>query len=884
MTAPQQRQGAAGRGLSRVAVVGIVAAVVIVLVAGLVFARQLLGPDQSTVSAPVNLGAHVEISPAAAFLSDIGQTRQLTAHAFDAAGSPSTGAATWSSSHPATVEVAADGMITAKALGSSTISAVVGGVISAPVLVVVAGPAAGVILVSDEQIVGQLEPTDPTAEPAFGNTYRVALTGLTPKVGDLLGGTGEKPLAGRVVAVDGATVTLQQVPLAELVPDLAIDEVIDLANARIVVPEEVARLYNVSRNGDTYDFTPKANFNDLLPTSSRSGAQLAMAGPLPDRTQLVNAAGGAQGTSALPPFSKCEALTTPSSQTSPLSLAGTSPPSFSFDVHPTATILITAQNGFEKVLIGSTFKVTAKATLKVAAAFSGSFGCEIELWKFLFPAPGLLGLALGAIIPIKAGFTVSGKVTIASIELGAEASAATALELGVACPAGSGCELVNNMADVTTTWKPIVNGPTWSDLRLQPALEVFGAAEVLIGPPFVDQLQLNLLRAKAGAKLGADWAPKPVQIADGAYASNYALTLEAGIKVGPKLTDIAALLGTADILSKEYKVSTELAHSPTGKVSFDKPTYTTGDSGVATVVMDPANLTFLGGYNIERLLLVQHLPGEERVLDTSAGASQGQREFELRFTATGPIAASDLYAFVVTKVPALDLFALELAGGSSGGVTADSSASVYGVVGCQQWIPANQCTEWTKTRPESTPLWLETKNAGESGAMDMSANSQFKVDEDRLANGALRAVTISGTLSVRVANGGQARTGAEYDLDLEGLGPLLQWTGTVSGQVTGSPVSDTTAANTSANSQLVISIDCGGDELEYRFDKSAGGSFPASASGADSPGELVDVEDGSCDVSFDVGVSAAPNHMEAPGQTGTAKITFSITIEISGTG
>ena len=673
-------------------------------------------------------------------------------------------------------------------------------------------------------------------------------------------------------------------PLPELVPDLAIDEVVDLAHARIVVPDEVARLYDISRTGDTFNFAPKANFAELLPAVTMVGKQMAVAGVPPDRSQLLSAAGGAQGTSALPPFSECEGEFTPSSEASPLSLEGSSLPSFSFDVHPTATYLITDENDFEKFLVGSTFKVTAKATLKVAAAFEGEYGCEIELWRFVLPAPGLLGLALGAIVPIKAGFEISGKLTVTSIELGAEASAATGLELGLACPPGGTCGVVNQMAEVTTTWKPKVDGPSWSDVRLEPAFEVFGAADVLIGPPLIDALQLNLVRAKAGAKLGADWAPQPVQIADKAYASSYGLTLEAGVKIGPELAGIAEMLGAGDIVSADFEMEPiSLAHSPTGNVTFDRPSYLTGDSGVAKVVMDPANLEFLGAYNIERVLLVQHLPGEDRVLDTSAGAAEGQGEFELRFTATGPLSTAVLYAFVVTRFPRLDLFALELAGASSGGMTADSSASVYGVVGCQQWIPATQCTEWSKTRPESTPLWLETKNAGESGAMDMSANSQFKVEEDRLANGALRAVTISGTLSVRVVNGGQARTGAEYDLDLEGIGPVLKWIGTVNGRVTGSPVSDRTAANTYANSQLGIDIDCGGDELEYRFDKSAGGSLPASASGADSPGGLVAVEDGSCNVSLDVGVSAAPNHMAAPDQTGTATITFSITIEVSGT-
>jgi hypothetical protein len=661
---PRQASGPARRNRSRIALVG-VAAVVLALLAGLLLARQVLAPDPSIPNTGVNLGARVEVSPAAAFLSAVGESRQLTAQAFDAAGSPRAGTARWSSSHPAIVDVSAEGLIVARALGSSVITAVVDGVTSPPVLVVVAEPAAGVILVDDDQIVGRLQPAEPGAEPASTTTYRVELTGIAPKVGDLLGGTGEKPLAGRVVAVDGSTVTLRQVPLVELVPGLAIDEVIDLAHARIDVPPEIARLYDVSRNGDTFDFAPKATFNDLL-TAARADAPIAMAGALPNGAAMMRAAAAVQGTAALPPFTECEADTTPSSETIPLSLEGSSPPSFSFDVHPTATILVSEENGFEKFVVGSSFKVSAAATLKIAAAFEGKLGCEAELWRFILPAPGLLGLGLGAIIPIKAGFEVSGKLTVTSIELGAEASAATRLDLGLVRPPGGSPSVLNNMGEVTTTWKPKVDGPSWTDVRLAPSLEIFGAADFLIGPPYLEALQLNLLRAKAGAKMAADWAPQPVQIADKAYASSYALTLEGGIEIGPKLTDIAETLGLSDIAATNLTLSHDLAHSPTGTVTADRPSYQAGESGVVKVAMEPGNLEFLGAYNVERLLLVQHLPGEDRVLDTSAGAAEGQGAFELRFTATGPLAAADLYAFVVTKFPPLDLFGLEVAKGDGG--------------------------------------------------------------------------------------------------------------------------------------------------------------------------------------------------------------------------
>ena len=89
-------------------------------------------------------------------------------------------------------------------------------------------------------------------------------------------------------------------------------------------------------------------------------------------------------------------------------------------------------------------------------------------------------------------FEVSGKLTVTSIELGAEASAATRLDLGVVRPPGGSPSVVNTMGEVTTTWKPRVDGPSWTDVRLAPSLEMFGAADLLIGPPYLEALQLNL--------------------------------------------------------------------------------------------------------------------------------------------------------------------------------------------------------------------------------------------------------------------------------------------------------------------------------------------------------------------------------------------------------
>ena len=174
--------------------------------------------------------ARVEILSDSAWLPGNGQTRQLAAQAYDAAGNPVSTTISWTSSRASQVAVDASGRLTSQVpAGSAQITAQAGGVASAPLLAYVATPASGVVLVDDASIVGQPVETDPTATPSLANTYQVTLSGIAPPaVGTLLLGRGDKSLAGKVTAVTttGAqtVATLQLVPLPELFADLEIEE------------------------------------------------------------------------------------------------------------------------------------------------------------------------------------------------------------------------------------------------------------------------------------------------------------------------------------------------------------------------------------------------------------------------------------------------------------------------------------------------------------------------------------------------------------------------------------------------------------------------------------------------------------------------------------
>src|SRR5690606_16590344 len=108
---------------------------------------------------------------------------------------------TWQSSNPSTVSVSNDGLATAGAgRGSAQITAMAQGIRSQPALAFVASPAAGVVLIPDSMIVTDPVAVDPAAEYGPGWRYRIRLQGINLAVGQLVIGTGERSLAGRVVS------------------------------------------------------------------------------------------------------------------------------------------------------------------------------------------------------------------------------------------------------------------------------------------------------------------------------------------------------------------------------------------------------------------------------------------------------------------------------------------------------------------------------------------------------------------------------------------------------------------------------------------------------------------------------------------------------------
>lgn len=613
-------------------------------------------PDEPTASP-----ARVEILDGAALLTETGQTRALTARVLDSQGREITATVAWESSRPENVGVSASGELTAVGSGgSSQITARVGNLRSAPMLAVHTPVAAGAVLLTDEQIVGDPEETSPGAAPSASNTYRVRLSGVAaPAVGDLLVNTGGKVVAGRVLAVQSAdgvhVVTLALVPARELFPRLNIHEVIDLNEADVEIPEAIAAQYDVQRVGNTFTFTPKPGQVSLSasavqrPLASSSGRAKAQAlgddfnlGPFACKPALDGAAGAGSEVMAL-----------------------TVPPLFTVSLNPRLDILSTEAHGLERLVLHSEPSVSIEAGLKTLLAVEGKVTCEADLFVIKIPVGGPVALIVGGQLPVGVGVELGGKLTAVNMGITVKGTARTSGDVGLACPAATGCAIVSEFGklDVTATPSSDLPSLTGDDLRLEPTLSAYAFVKAAIGNPFLKSLRFDAFKVKAGMALRGNFAPQSTQASDAAYQSDYKLVseLKAGADTG--FSGLAGFLGLNAFAETLLEVSVDVATTPAGALSADRAEFAGGDTVNFKVRLDPAKTRFLDVYNVERVILVRHKPFLGVTEVGSVTASEDQTEFDFVFTS--PIGASagradEFYAFVVTRLLPFDVFALEL--------------------------------------------------------------------------------------------------------------------------------------------------------------------------------------------------------------------------------
>lgn len=593
----------------------------------------------------VGPAVRITIEPSARLFAKAGETAQLRAQAYDATGEPVAASITWRSSRPETIAVDPTGLLTARVdNGSTQIVAEGGGVAAVPVLAVVTPLPPGSILLKDAQILGDPVASDPTAKPSVANTYRVVLSGVpAPAVGALVVNTESKPVAGRVVSAspegDRTTVTLKLVPGRELFPQLKLSETFDLTKAELVLNPALAATYDIARHGNTLTLTPK---DASARSSTGEGKRQALT----------------SNEIALGPFT-CEPSLTGLNR---LPILLSNPPvlsltqSFAFDV------VFTAERGLERLALHGGVGASYDGSVTVSLAFEGALPCELEIGAIRIPIGGPLSLLVGGLIPLKIGFEIGGRLTIASVSVGAKAQASAEAELGIACAGGGPCQLVRSLTG-TAEAKPVFTLPSLGDLRYEPQFSVFGKAELAIGNPLLRALRFAAVEAQMGPKLEGSFAPWRAQIEATDYASTYGLAFESRVGVGSDLGGALELLGLDRIDAVELRGSVALASSPVGTVSANVTSFASGDTVDVTVNLDPAKVNFfpvLGPYNVKEIVLVKRVAsGEPRTL-ARVPASSGQSVFRVSFRATESGQITELYAFVTTTILPLDLFALEV--------------------------------------------------------------------------------------------------------------------------------------------------------------------------------------------------------------------------------
>ena len=197
-------------------------------------------------------GGRIVVDKASLFLTASGQTARLSASVFDAQGQLVPGSVTWTSSARGQVAIDANGQVTALGVGSATLVAQADGVRSPPTLAIVAVPRAGTLLVADAQVVTI---SALRAAPAGGaDRYDATLRDFAaPPIGALLLAAETAPIAGRVVAARadpaGLVVTLEQVPLPQLLADYDIRLAIDLSAFAVETRPATAQRQGKRRSG-----------------------------------------------------------------------------------------------------------------------------------------------------------------------------------------------------------------------------------------------------------------------------------------------------------------------------------------------------------------------------------------------------------------------------------------------------------------------------------------------------------------------------------------------------------------------------------------------------------------------------------------------------------
>ncbi|MFO7547207.1 MAG: Ig-like domain-containing protein [Trueperaceae bacterium] len=542
----------------------------------------------------------LEIRPGSFILTGAGDAVTLTASRIDSSGAAVEVDVSWHSSAPEVVAVSSAGIAVATGgVGSALITASSDGLTSNPVLAIVATPVAGARLVQDDEVLEGPVAVDPDAELDVGWRHRAVIAGgVDLTLGDLLIGTGEITIGGRVVELEpvagGTLATLEVVPLDELFVALVIDQTVDLSDVRLEVDGELLDDYRVRYlNDGSVEFVPR------VPATTVATAQAT------------------GGTANIGPF-ECGtsgALT--------LTLAAT--PTFS--ITPRFGLVIDydlEDGGLRRLGVNGSLSSAFAIEPKVVAALAGSWKCERNLGVIPLPLGGPIAFVVGGQIPLGAGFEFGAELVLGDAGFKVEAQGSASVEMGLACVAGD-CD---GYAEGTGTFSANVtpNFPDFgTDGRVKASIKPYAYADLAVGTRSFSRFRMQVARLELAAEQAFDLATARAQALDTAYASTFDLKLTLKASLGSGISRAMRLLRvTIKPFSMEL-VSLPLARSPRGAFSITPDSVSVGDTTTFHVTLDP--ITYLlaravGAIEIRRLQGDTLAPAPEGCSDISVSAGQ----------------------------------------------------------------------------------------------------------------------------------------------------------------------------------------------------------------------------------------------------------------------
>lgn len=671
------------------------------------------GPGDSGGGGASGSAARVVIEPGALLLTAAGETMQLEATVYDAAGDAVQAAVTWRSNDAGTVSVSSDGLATAtSARGSAQITAVADGVESQPALALVAQPAAAVVLIPDERIVSDPVAVDRDADYGPGWRYRIRVTGDAPQAGQLVIGTGGRSLAGRVVSTSsqgGETeLTVELLPLNQLFADLRIDEEIPLVEAE----EAAGANWRAPGEAEAWDAGPPGfGLSDTEFTLGRF---------------------------------KC----TSSAEVPDLDL-----PSPTLDIEPALALAFGYANGLEKYAVVGSISADFDYRPVFQATFEGKVGCEATLLTVTVPLGGVLAWFVGIQVPLGVGMELDGKLEIAEVGFDVSASAEATAELGLLCPtAGGSCSGLTGF-DTQRDFEFELIAP---DLAEQFKIELGGRgylfAKPAVGSAFSAATQFEFLAASAGLKQSVDLATATRQAKETDYASGFDLAGQIDVGPGKDLTSaidkLGKWLGTdLDLDLTLVDIDTTLAESPGGTFTITPASVEPGDDSalgdMATFTIDLDPVTYLGLDAVEsvEILWKKDDGNGDFTLEsgrpgcTDIAATSGQVQFTCQTDFLQEHAGPQIfYAFVHARMFGIPLpLPLEVAEDGKATVTVgESSAASFAGVYIGEYSGGGGCEDASG----SGQIAFEISEDGDDLSVQFSLNPPIESESGTFSEGA----------------------------------------------------------------------------------------------------------------------------------------------------